>query len=494
MKRRVGITTFMMMCMFSYAQNYACLQPGITAFFTDGINQNPLHADSVVQQSDHQVWWNFPVIRPNDGFYCHTEKGGMWMGRKTRIYADGRYVFYNRDALPIEIQSLAGLNDTWKCCDLTPGRLDATVTAMAQETFIGLSDMVKTITLQAKDAQGNNMNHPLNGKQFKISQNYGFTQVIGIYLFPDLFDEVPDQIIEYTLSGLSEPQTGYQNLTFDQIFDLAPGDELHIYQKNDYWMNYGNESRAIKVLTDKNYSPGGTELILTWEVCSRNRQYSGTNDTLIFYDGPLTETLNISEYRMNIDPLPGAVIAPEEYPSFLYYNQAYNNAFSKPYKQMFWGFYQNPEDTCLGIIITKKGPETSLMGTPADYYVEGLGGPYYTYWDFSYSTRVLMYWKKGAQQWGTPYTCSEILGETEPLSVGRITVYPNPVTGKKVKIESTKAEPMELTLYDLAGRQLFFQNFSGGHAIMNLPDVGQGLYFLKVKQGNNLLTTKLIIN
>jgi hypothetical protein len=479
--------------MFLYAQNYACLQPGVTAYFTDGIVQNPLRADSVVQHTGHQVWWNFPVIRPADGFYCHTQNGGMWMGRKTRIYPDGRYVFYNRDGLPVEILSQAGLNDTWKCCDLAAGRLDATITGMAQETFLGLTDMVKTITLQAKDAQGNNMTHPLNGKLFKISQNYGFTQVVGIYLFPDLTDEIPDEIKEYTLSGLSSPATGYQNLTFDDFFNLAPGDELHIYQKYEYWMNSGEETRAIKVLTDKSYSAGGTELALTWQVCSRHRQYSGLYDTLIFYDGPQTETINISEYQTNLDPLPGEVIAPEDYPSFLYYNQAYNNAFGRPYKQMFWGFHQVPDDTCLGIIITKKGPETTLMGYPADYYVDGLGGPYYTYWDFSYSTRVLVYWKKGNNEWGIPYTCSEILGTPGQQPVGSIKIYPNPVTEKMVKIEGTAAEPMEMTLLDPAGRYLLREISSEGNAILNLTSLRQGVYFLKVSQGSNILTTKLII-
>ena len=188
------------------AQNYECLKPGLTVYFTDGTIQNPLRADSVTQENGYQVWWNFPVIRPSNEYYCHVETGGMWMGRKTRIYPDGRYVFYNRDALPIEIHSQAGLNDTWKCCDLETGRVDATVTGIAPETFLGLSDMVKTITLQAKDAQGNNQAHDLNGKQFKISQNYGFTQVIGVYLFPDLTCEIPDEIKEYSLSGLSEPQ------------------------------------------------------------------------------------------------------------------------------------------------------------------------------------------------------------------------------------------------------------------------------------------------
>ncbi|GAB3501705.1 hypothetical protein GCM10027341_28830 [Spirosoma knui] len=89
---------------------------------------------------------------------------------------------------------------------------------------------------------------------------------------------------------------------------------------------------------------------------------------------------------------------------------------------------------------------------------------------------------------------------TEPTSVGRFTVYPNPVSSGAVRIDADFAKPVSeagLTITSAAGQPLRQQTLRvGGVKLSEQLDMSQlptGLYFLKLQAGDAVLTQKVII-
>ena len=103
------------------------------------------------------------------------------------------------------------------------------------------------ITLQAKDLQGQNIPHPFNGKEIRLSKNYGLSGIYDLYMFPQ------DTLL-YTLEGRMIPMFGVQELTAAEIYDYAVGDEFQytgsssvnqahepVYSWNEIWTIEGKD-------------------------------------------------------------------------------------------------------------------------------------------------------------------------------------------------------------------------------------------------------------
>jgi hypothetical protein len=89
---------------------------------------------------------------------------------------------------------------------------------------------------------------------------------------------------------------------------------------------------------------------------------------------------------------------------------------------------------------------------------------------------------------------------TEPISSGRFAVYPNPVSNGVVRIEADLVKPVteaSLTVTGSAGQSLRQLTLRvGGTKLSEQLDLSQlpmGLYFLKLKAGDAILTQKVII-
>ena len=72
------------------------------------------------------------------------------------------------------------------------------------------------------------------------------------------------------------------------------------------------------------------------------------------------------------------------------------------------------------------------------FYVEGCGGPYYTYiFSADQNGHKLLYFKKGSEEWGTRLArdCEDLLSSTDEHFSNQITplVFPNPFSGNFCK-------------------------------------------------------------
>jgi hypothetical protein len=473
----------------TYPQGYQCVYPGITSFFSDGTEINAIKLDSVTSETGCLVSWNYPAIRPvsaDMGDWCFSDHGGSWIGRKFRVFPNGDHLFYNISGSPILIKTQALLNETWICYERNDLKIRAAITDISIDSFIGLTDSVKTISLQALDSAGNNITHEINNKQFKISKSHGFVKLVALHVFPDIQNEfIPDQPNEFTLNGLTSPVAGIQNLTARACYNFELGDELHTIKSSSYWGSQDQQyTRSVKKLIAKSYSQNLDTLFLTWDVCSRETWSSGVNDTNFYFKGETSEVIIFPEIEKVTDKLPGEIISLEG----SNYNRAFNDIYGKPAKNIYFGFYSIPDDTCIRMYFVNKSSKTTTTGYKGVAYVEGLGGGYNFHIDFYTDLYQLVYWKKGNEEWGTPYSCSELLGDQEINKVPGFSVYPNPVRDN-LNIRMSADIIDNLIVSDMSGRRIIEKNLNQNDYILSTIDLQPGIYFLVI---NNQIRVKFI--
>lgn len=140
----------------------------------------------------------------------------------------------------------------------------ATIVSHSVATVKGVPDSVKVIELQAKDAAGTSINHPVNGTTFSVSKSYGFTRVWDLYDFPG------NSFLAYDI-------TSQGNLTIGEIFDYNVGDFIQI-TASITGQGMGAQpvppSYIYKTVLGKSYSANGDTV--HYEI--RNESYGFTVD------------------------------------------------------------------------------------------------------------------------------------------------------------------------------------------------------------------------
>jgi len=71
--------------------------------------------------------------------------------------------------------------------------------------------------------------------------------------------------------------------------------------------------------------------------------------------------------------------------------------------------------------------------------------------------------------------------------------YPNPVSNGRFTITSSNSDEKEISIFNILGRQMVSQSFSGTSRSIEVNSLNTGVYILKVKEGNNVATKKLVI-
>jgi len=72
-------------------------------------------------------------------------------------------------------------------------------------------------------------------------------------------------------------------------------------------------------------------------------------------------------------------------------------------------------------------------------------------------------------------------------------VYPNPVKGNSLTITTSSTEAKTVSIFNVLGRKVFSQRFSSMNKTMDISGISSGVYIMKVSEGNNMATKKLII-
>lgn len=72
-------------------------------------------------------------------------------------------------------------------------------------------------------------------------------------------------------------------------------------------------------------------------------------------------------------------------------------------------------------------------------------------------------------------------------------LYPNPVTNKEIEITTSSNAPKKIEIVNLLGKSIFSKTFEGANRKIKLTNIHSGVYIVKVVEGKNISTKKLIV-
>ncbi len=78
-------------------------------------------------------------------------------------------------------------------------------------------------------------------------------------------------------------------------------------------------------------------------------------------------------------------------------------------------------------------------------------------------------------------------------NIVNFSAFPNPVKQGALTIKTFTTEEKEVTIYNVLGKKVFSQKFSGYTKQLDLTQIHSGIYIMKVLEGDKVATKKLVI-
>jgi len=346
------------------------------------------------------------------------------------------------------------------------------------------TDMVKVITLQAKDNSNNNVSHILNGKTIKLSQHFGISKMLDVFF-------IPGDTSMYYLAGKSNPAIGVHNLTWKEVFDYDTGDVFHYY--SELGMPATDIIYIIETVVNKVIKGNYDTIIYTIDVCSRTYSFGEPSN----YLNTITQTIvSADSAYSDLQSL------PEQFSPLTFWD-SYQNRHSGDFgnynqrmsKRIETGYYERMNSCWAYGIFDSYDSYTYAKGLGCTNYVYNEGDP------SNYLINSLVYFKKGSETWGTPVAmdCYDLLDGINKLQKDNFHLFivPNPVeTQARITISGLdKNDPGTFLLYDIAGREIVRMKISSNPFTFDRTGLTSGLYLLSVinQQGEVIARDKIII-
>lgn len=431
-----------------------------------------LRIDSVVSGEDSIFFPMNYIQQVEPG--CYTPFGNSWIGEKIIIHPDGMNLFLTKNNDTVKIKTYAEFNESWLAYSDNSIQIIATVSKIDTLSFLGINDSVKWINFQVFDKDMIPVNHIVNEKTVLLSKQYGLVHTFSFNYFPyfnndDLNFFAFIYFVDLSLTGLDPPGIGYTNLTWLEVYDFLPGDELHILNESSSW-GFTESSKT----TDKTI----------YRYLTRTDEAQGVNYTIERINSRITETeSNTSsayihdtisttyEEDATFSKLPGEPIIDENYAWTYSLGYELDITKTEPSPYEYIGIYDEPcwwEGCCWDGCF------------PAYTFIKGLGGPYYQcesgFMGFYSEDRKLVYYKKGQKIWGNPLI---ITSTVEPVMLERISLFPNPAN-RHISVSFPPGDlPGQLEIYDLTGRLLLQEEIRSELVEIELTGISQGIYLVQ---------------
>ena len=447
-----------------------------------------LRIDSVKTDTD-SVFYPFATIQ-EVSINCFSPYKASWIGEKVVIKPDGTNLFFNRDGDTITLKTRARINESWIAFQRGDDfRVKAIVQSNGLETFLGLTDSVKTITLTVIAPNGNTLSHPLNSLHLKISKNYGFVQTLNFYLLPDIeVHDTQEKLENLSLVGLTNPDVGIQNLTWFKAHDFQPGDELHVLEETSDWIEHAGDRIGHAIINKAKYkylerTDYADSIIYRFaRKQSIETEYPDSTTLELFNDTLKTVVLSYPDF----DKLPGEPIFDDIQPVISVHKMFHRSIISKNDPEFYEGFYSS-DSICWGMIVFDGCAKSNT-------YFKGLGGPYYNCTNccsLGGEERKLVYYKKGETEWGEKLVITSV---PEIKTSNDLKFFPNPVESF-VTISNPSNIPIKtIELTDFSGRvvQTWSVNEAGENKL-NIQHIQPGIYLLKAVTKKGITTGKLVV-
>ncbi len=341
------------------------------------------------------------------------------------------------------------------------GRVDS----IFYDTFLGLTDSIKSITLY------NCTNYAYCFRQMLISKSFGIIR-----------------FLEKSLLGLTNPSVGKQNLSGDDIFDFQPGDEYHTVYSNSYADNSGatetnyyvqhniissqNNGMFLtvvdsmyKVIQHKNTS-WSTGSIITLTTANSATQ----KDTFIYSQQFISQFNRLSNENI-IDSFNCYSGTGQCVNAFVQnVTSGFDTKTTCYYDGCPFGYIN--DTVCLNECLTD--------GIPKYFYAKKTGGFFYyplPNWSGGIGNSYYpVYHKRGAIEEGNPIQFMSILlaDKTQNNNDYRVMAYPNPAN-EFVNFSGIQPDS-QIKIYNILGEELMSSN----NITVNIEDLRSGFYLFKV--------------
>ena len=404
----------------------------------------------------------YPAIKYLGEFECNRASSAFAGARVCQN--DTETLLQIDTAITLTIRHQAPIGVTWQVGQVGDTLIFGEVTAIGPGEFLGLEDSVKTIRFSTEDLAGNPVVTAVDGKSIAISQHYGLISALWFRDFPSVGYVLP-------IAGISEPDAGIHNPGTQEIFDLHPGDELHIYSRIDGFM--GNSVRRDKYkITGRQFDQEHNMLRFDFQDQSLYIETYPEQDTVI------ADTAGYWDFYLDqfafLDRQPGELFIDTflQTPPQTIALQL-NQTCDLPGKHLAYPLFEQNEG-CLRVPLDVNDSPLYLSGAAGGYYsFSSLGG---------FSSRVLVYLKNGDGECGTPFDFDSILNSVrerpEPFAFN---AWPNPVLSDELNLAMTAVNlPAELKLYDLTGHVVYRKTLETETTRMSISGITAGLYLLEV--------------
>lgn len=484
--KRINISLILVLISIisTFGQDYQTISSNRIAFFDNEYNNiKCIRIDSLKHQTD-SVFFPFAAIQQLD-YDCFSPFVASWIGKSVTIKDNGLNEFINKMGDTISVKTNAKIGDKWFAYAIQDSlSIEATILSHDTLTFLGITDSVKTIGFQAYDKGMNQLDLEINDMNLQISKSHGFVTIFNFYLFPNFQVDYPyERFEEYSLIGLSNPKIGVDNLTWFEVNDFQVGDELNVLDESSCWYGdgYGSATtnKAIyKYLERIDYSDS-----IFYRYSRKQSIYTTWTDSSDFkyYDDTLTTTIKPDSL---FDKLPGEPVV-NEYETYNYY-MTNESPLSKTNPSVYETFVFSG-DTCWHMIIADGC-------FPADKYIKGLGGPYYSCthaFCLGGAERKLVYYKKGGVSWGNPII---VTGISHVSTVKNITIYPNPAKNHvNITFSNSNYQDLHISIYDIQGKLQKTRSLESNNSMISISDLNSGIYILKIADNENVLKMDRLI-
>jgi len=322
-----------------HCQDWLSINPKGISYFSNSGMYIAIRIDSTSVYGDTAEYYSYKMLRQTDNYYF-TAKGDPWIGEKLMVVPNGWNLFFNYNKDTIKINNLAKLNESWKMYNFpNKNYVIAEVYSIDTMSFLNIIDSVKHISLTTKDSNDVNVESFINNLELILSKKHGFVNILNFYQFP--FDQesilFPHLDASYRLAGMSDHELGYQNITFNDIYNNDIGDELHWgYSGISYFTQ--TETKYIDKIIDKNVYTDS--IVFTIDRCYKSVRSNYSSSEI---DTGKIKTKYIINHKNSIqsllDYLPYEICCPDNNDSYYYIIEAIKNGKLQCPLCVFTGLY-----------------------------------------------------------------------------------------------------------------------------------------------------------
>ncbi len=94
---------------------------------------------------------------------------------------------------------------------------------------------------------------------------------------------------------------------------------------------------------------------------------------------------------------------------------------------------------------------------------------------------------------GTPGAVNDTQLSVVQNQIDGFSIYPNPVVNGSINLQTLNATTKDIMLYNVLGKLVYTNSFSRTNSVIDLSNLNTGIYIIKVVEGTNVATRKLVI-